>query len=96
MGKPTFYVDWGDNMEETVKKLVTPIAINEGLIIDSVIYEKEDGTNFLRIGIDRDNIISMDVVVGFHKKIKPVLDEADLIEDDYMLEVYAKTKGDVE
>ena len=43
--------------------------------------------------IDKDGFISIDDCVKVSNLINPILDEADLIEGNYMLDVCSKEKG---
>lgn len=80
-------------MLENVKKLLEP-SINElGFKLDDVIYEKEGSLWFLRVIIDNETLVTVDDCVTVCKKINPILDEADLIKDSYILDVCTKEKG---
>ena len=80
-------------IEEQVKKLIEKEVEKLGVRIDSVKLEKEDNNLFLRVVIDRDEIIDVDKCVEVTNVINPLLDEANLIEDSYMLDVSTKEKG---
>ena len=80
-------------IEEKVKKLIEGPVGELGVNIDSVTLEKESGALFLRIVIDRDEVIDVDTCVEVTNVINPLLDEANLIEDAYMLDVSTKEKG---
>ena len=81
------------NTEEQVKKLIEKEVEKLGVRIDSIKLEKEDNNLFLRVVIDRDEIIDVDKCVEVTNVINPLLDEANLIEDSYMLDVSTKEKG---
>lgn len=80
-------------IEEQVKKLIEGPVGEIGISIDEVKLEKEGGALFLRIVIDRDEIIDVDTCVEVTNIINPLLDEANLIEEAYMLDVSTKEKG---
>lgn len=80
-------------IEEQVKKLIEGPVGELGVNIDSVTLEKEGGALFLRIVIDREEIIDVDTCVEVTNVINPLLDEANLIEESYMLDVSTKEKG---
>ena len=80
-------------IEEKVRKLIEGPVGEVGVTIDSVTLEKESGALFLRIVIDRDEIIDVDTCVEVTNIINPLLDEANLIEEAYMLDVSTKEKG---
>lgn len=82
-------------MEEKIKELVGDKLDNLKVWIDSVVVEKEEGNTFLRIALDADFIIPLNTVVMATRIINPILDKMDIELDDYMLDVYAKEKGDV-
>lgn len=82
-------------MEERIKELVGDKLDNLKVWIDSVVVEKEEGNTFLRIALDADFIIPLNTVVMATRIINPILDKMDIELDDYMLDVYAKEKGDV-
>lgn len=83
-------------MEEKIRKLLEKELEEEGIRIDSVKLEKENNNLFLRIVIDRDEIIDLDTCVEVTNIINPILDEADLIEESYILDVSTKEKGRTE
>ncbi len=80
-------------MEEKVRKLIEGEVNKLGISIDSVVYEKEGGNYFLRIVIDRDEIIDIDTCVEVTNIINPLLDQSDIISDSYILDVSTKEKG---
>ena len=82
-------------MEEKIKELVGDKLDNLKVWIDSIVVEKEEGNTFLRIALDADFIIPLNTVVMATRIINPILDKMDIEFDDYMLDVYAKEKGDV-
>ena len=80
-------------IEGKVRKLLEKDVEASGVFIDSVKLEKEDNNLFLRIVIDRDEIIDIDKCVEVTNIINPLLDEADLIKESYNLDVSTKEKG---
>ena len=78
-------------MEESVKKLLAGDVEKLGVYIDSVEYVKEGGN----IIIDRDEVIDVDKCVEVTRVISPLLDEADLISESYILDVCTKEKGEL-
>lgn len=81
-------------MEEKVRELIEKKVNEQGILIDSISYEKEGSNYFLRIVIDRDDIIDIDTCVEITNIINPLLDKADFIKDSYILDVSTKEKGD--
>lgn len=76
-----------------IRDLLETIIQEHGYILDEVAYEKEGSINFLRIVIDKKGIITVEDCVEVSGIINPLLDEADLIEDNYILDVCSKEKG---
>ena len=81
-------------IEKRVRELISDEVSKLGITIDSVVYEKEGSNYFLRIVIDRDSIIDIDTCVEVTKVINPLLDESDIIEDSYILDISSKEKGE--
>lgn len=76
-----------------VRDLLESSIQEHGYILDEVAYEKEGSVNFLRIVIDKKGMITVEDCVEVSGIINPLLDEADLIEDNYILDVCSKEKG---
>ena len=81
-------------IEKKVRELIEEEVSKMGITIDSVVYEKEGSNYFLRIVIDRDKIIDIDTCVEVTKVINPLLDDLDIIEDSYILDISSKEKGE--
>lgn len=81
-------------IEKKVRELIEDEVSKMGITIDSVIYEKEGSNYFLRIVIDRDKIIDIDTCVEVTRVINPLLDDLDVIEDSYILDISSKEKGE--
>ena len=62
--------------------------------IYDVVEEKEGKDRFLRVILDAEDIIDIDRVVKATKIIDPIIEKMNLIEGEYILDVYAKSKGD--
>lgn len=73
--------------EIKVKEVVEPIITDLGYKVYDVIYEKEGSENYLRIFIDKDEGISINDCEIVNNAITDILDEKDLIKNQYMLEV---------
>lgn len=82
-------------IEKEVTKVIEKAITENGYYLDEVLYEKEGKTNFLRVIIDSDGMIDVEDCVTVCKLINPLLDEADLIEGSYILDVCSKEKGSV-
>lgn len=82
-------------MQEKIIKAVGSKLDDLNIKIDSVVYEKENNNNFLRIALDADFYIDVNKVAEASRIIDPIIEELDLINDAYILDIYAKEKGDV-
>ncbi len=81
-------------IEEKVRNLIEKKVNDMGVNIDSIEYVKEGSNYFLRIVIDRDKPIDIDTCVEVTNVINPLLDEANIIEDSYVLDISSKEKGE--
>ena len=73
---------------EKVAKIAEPLAQEAGLQIWNITFEKEGSLWYLRVFLDKlEDNISLDDCEQFSKKLSPLLDEKDLIEHSYLLEV---------
>lgn len=75
------------NTEQKVYDLVKPITDELGYFLWDVCYVKEGAMWYLRIFIDRDEGITIDDCEKVTEPVNVVLDEADPISQQYMLEV---------
>ena len=80
-------------MEEKIRNLIEGEVLKLGVSIDSIEYVKENQNYFLRIVVDRDEPLDIDKVVDVTNVISPLLDEANVINEPYTLEVWSKEKG---
>ena len=71
-----------------VKTLIMQVLEEEKVNLFEIVYEKEGNENYLRIFIERDDLtMDLDTCVSVSEKVSMLLDEADIIKDDYFLEV---------
>ena len=80
-------------MEEKVKRIIGDSLNDLNLRVDSVKYEKENGHNYLRICLDSDNVIDLDLIVQATRIINPLMDKENIIDEEYHLDIYGKSKG---
>lgn len=81
---------------EKIKEIVTEAMNKEDIIVCSVSYEKENNYNFLKIVLDKVNGIDLDTIVEATNIINPLLDEYDLISEEYVLDISSKERGQSE
>ncbi len=78
---------------ETIKQLIEKTIMENGYILDEVLYIKEEGQMFLRIVIDKEGNIDIEDCITVTKLIDPIIDEADPISENYIMDVCSKEKG---
>ena len=76
-----------------VEELIKDVIVENGYRLDEVLYVKEDKMNFLRVKIKKNELLTIEDCVTVSKLINPILDEADLIDENYILDVCSKEKG---
>lgn len=81
-------------LEDKVRSLIEKEVNDVGVSISDIIYEKENNNYFLRIIIDSDEGIDIDKCVLVTNIINPLLDEANLIEESYILDISSKERGE--
>lgn len=74
-------------IEESVLNLIEKPLMALGYEEVFVKYVKEFGTFYLRVFLDKDDVIDLDDIVKANDLISPLLDEADLISNEYVLDV---------
>jgi ribosome maturation factor RimP len=72
---------------DIVSALALPIAENIGVELWDVEFVKEGSERYLRIFIDREDGITIDLCEGMSRSIDPLLDDLDCIPEPYILEV---------
>ena len=75
------------NIEESVLNLIEKPLMALGYEKVEVKYVKEFGTFYLRVFLDKDDVIDLDDIVKANDLISPILDGADLIDNEYVLDV---------
>ena len=81
-------------MEKEIRSLIEKTIVDAGYILDDVTYVNENGANFLRIIIDKaEDYINVNDCVLVNDLLNPILDEMDLIEESYIVDICSKEKG---
>lgn len=81
-----------DSRLKVLKNALEPVLTPKEIVIDSIEYVKEGTYFFLRIVLDKINGIDLDTIVEATNLINPVVDELDLFEDSYILDVLSKER----
>ncbi len=75
-------------LESSIKNLIEKPLKALGYSEIDVKFIREFGTNYLRVMLDKDDeVISLDEIMEANDVISPILDEADLIKSNYVLDV---------
>lgn len=75
------------SLEDNVLNLIEKPIKDMGYTKVYVNYLRESGTNYLRVTIDKNDVISLEDIVKVNDVISPILDKADLIQSNYVLDV---------
>ena len=75
------------SIEQNVLNLIEKPIKALGYEQIEVKYVKEFGTQYLRVLVDKDDVIDLEDIVKVNDLISPLLDEADLISSEYVLDV---------
>lgn len=78
---------------DKVRNLIETPITDAGYKLEDVLYVYEDRNYFLRVIIGKEGIIEIEDCVVVSKLINPILDDADLIESNYILDVCSKEEG---
>lgn len=82
-----------DKILEKIKDIISEPIKELDLVVDSIEYVKQGKYNFLNIVLDRINGIDLDTIVEATNIINPILDEYDLIKEEYILDISSKERG---
>ena len=80
-------------MLDKIREGIEGTLLENGITIDEITYEKEGSINFLRIVIDKQVVVDLDTCVEATHIINDILDEIDVIEESYILDISSKEKG---
>jgi len=75
------------SIENSVLNLIKEPILKKGYTNVYVTYTREMGSFYLRVLLDKDDVISLEEIIEVTDLISPMLDEADLISNEYILDV---------
>lgn len=84
--KKGFLVDY-NRIEKEIWQLTEPLVASAGAEIIDVEYVKEAGSWYLRIYIDREEPVDLDLCEQVSNLVSAALDKSDPIEQSYFLEI---------
>lgn len=76
-----------------IEELITGPMKEMDIVVDSVTWEVEGKYNYLKIILDKETGLDIDTIVEATNIINPILDEYDLIDDEYILDISSKERG---
>ncbi len=76
-----------------IRNLIVEPMKEMDIIVDDIEWVVEGKYNYLKITLDRVNGIDIDTIVDATNIINPILDEHDLIKDEYILDISSKERG---
>lgn len=79
---------------EELKEVISNKLNSEHIIVCDVTYIKENGYNVLQVVLDKVNGLDLDTIVVASNIINPIVDEKNITEESYILDVISKEKGD--
>lgn len=78
---------------DIIKKEITEPMNKMDIIVDSIDFVNENNYYFLKIVLDKVNGIDLDTIVEATNVINPIIDNLDLIEEEYVLDISSKERG---
>ena len=78
-----------EKIRESIKEPLSKLEI----VVDSIEYVNMGNTYSLNIVLDRVSGIDLDTIVEATNIINPIIDELDLFEESYVLDVSSKERG---
>ncbi len=82
-----------DSILKKIHKLILDEMTKLNITIDSITWEQEGKYNYLKIILDKESGLDIDTIVEATNIINPILDEYDLIEEEYILDISIKERG---
>ena len=84
-----------DKIIDEIKNAIIPEMKKMDIVVDSVEWIEESKNNYtLKVVLDKVNGIDLDTIVEATNVINPIVDKLDLIQDEYILDVSSKERGE--
>ena len=81
-------------MKEKVIEKVNPAIEELNMFVSDVYVSTEENIKNLNIELDSDEVIDVNRITEASRIINPIIDELDLIDGEYILDIHSKEKGD--
>ncbi|MCX4365644.1 MAG: hypothetical protein OSJ70_07720 [Bacilli bacterium] len=82
-----------DHILKKVREIIEEPMKKMDITVDSVSWEVEGKYNYLKIILDKESGLDIDTIVEATNIINPILDEYDLIDEEYILDISSKERG---
>lgn len=82
-----------DSILKNIRELIEPEMKKLDIIVDDITWENINNQNNLCITLDRVTPLDIDAIVEATNIINPILDKADFIKDEYILDISSKERG---
>ena len=82
-----------ESILKQIRDLIEEPMKSMDITVEEVEYVLENNYHFLKIILDKVNGIDLDTIVEATNIINPILDEADLIDEEYILDISSKERG---
>ena len=79
---------------ESLKEKLIEALEPEGIMVTNIEYTSKGKYNFLTVEVDKVNGMDMDSIVEATNIINPIVDEVDITDDSYILDVISKERGE--
>ena len=83
-----------DSILAKIKESIEAPLKEMDIFVDSVTWELENNYYYLKIVLDKVNGIDLDTIVDATNLINPIVDKLDLIQEEYILDVSSKERGE--
>ena len=81
-----------EKLQELQTKLQTALE-KEDIIVDEITFEEKGKYKFLTVTLDKVGGIDLDTIVDATKVVNEIVDEIDIPEENYILDVVSKERG---
>ena len=83
-----------DSILAKIKESIEAPLKEMDIFVDSVTWELENNYYYLKIVLDKVNGIDLDTIVEATNIINPIIDKLNLIDDEYILDISSKERGE--
>ena len=79
---------------EKLKNALSEALKDDEIIVDEITIKKQGKYKFLTVVLDKIGGIDLDTIVAATNIINPIVDEYDICDESYILDVISKERGD--